>query len=166
LRARYLVLAIALLSEVLLLRVFLPTVFFSGAIAFSIALMGTEVDFGSLAKRLSAAGHQASASGKVTGKSGVKHQFSFMVMGADGSPEVVAETALSVTDVDETKVLAFFVKVFDVKAKHAILCASPRLNPGAQALANQYKIITIEHEKPRELVPMLSRTVDRLLIGN
>lgn len=125
--------------------------------------LGTHVNFESLAKRYIDAGHLASTSSSVLGASGVKHRFAFTVSGEDGVMQVVADTALSVTDVDEVKVLSFFAKVYDVKPKAAVLCVSPRLNPRAAELARQYGLSVLEHEKPRELIPMLAKTIDKIV---
>lgn len=105
----------------------------------------------------------AKVDAEVLGASGVKHNFKLAVFGEDGVVEVVADTALSVADVDEVKVLGFFAKVYDVKPKAAVLCVSPRLSPGAAGLARQYGFSILESEKPHELVPMLEKKIDEIL---
>ncbi len=123
--------------------------------------MRTEVNFESLAKKYAGTGLLAAASAKLAGNSGVKHAFALAVTNQDGTVKVVADAALSVSEVDEVKVLAFFAKVYDVKPKAAVLCVSPKLNPGAAELARQYGLCVIESEKPRELIPMLAKTIDK-----
>ncbi|MGP8126120.1 MAG: hypothetical protein ACLQEQ_09730 [Nitrososphaerales archaeon] len=125
--------------------------------------LGTQVDFESLASRYIDAGHLASTSSSLVGASGVKHRFAFTVSREDGVVQAVADTALSVAEVDEVAVLKFFTKVYDVKPKAAVLCVSPRLNRGASELARQYGLYVLEHEKPRELIPMLARTIDKIV---
>ena len=128
--------------------------------------MGTQVNFESLAKKYINSGHLATTSSSIMGASGVKHNFAFAVTRDDGVVQVVADTALSVTEVEEVKVLGFFAKVFDVKPKSAILCVSPRLSPGAAELARQYGLFVIEHERPRELIPLLAKTIDKIVGTN
>jgi hypothetical protein len=125
--------------------------------------LGTHVNFESLAKKYISEGRLAGTSTKVLGRSGVKHSFAFSVSGEDGEVQVVADTALSVSEVDEVKVLGFYAKVYDVKPKAAILCVSPKLSPGASELAKQYGLHVIEQERPRELIPMLATTIDKIL---
>jgi hypothetical protein len=134
-----------------------------GAVLSSAIGLGTRFDFESLAKRYIDAGYLASTSSSVLGASGVKHNFAFTVSGEDGVVQAVADTVLSVTEVDEVKVLGFYAKVYDVKPKAAVLCVSPRLSPGAAELARQYGFFVLEHEKPRELIAMLANTIDRIV---
>ncbi|QQG49320.1 MAG: hypothetical protein HY247_03140 [archaeon] len=129
----------------------------------SVFVMGTRADFETLAKKYEDAGHPAGPSGSVVGASGVSHSFAFVVSSTTGGVDVVSDTALSVSEVDETKVLGFFAKVYDVKPRAAVLCVSPRLNPGAADLARQYGLTVIENDKPRELVGMLGKTIDKIL---
>ena len=129
----------------------------------SAIIFGIQVDFESLAERYIDSGHPAGSSTSVVGASGVRHHFAFTASSKDGTLQVVADTALSVSDVEETKVLGFFAKVYDVKPKAAVLCVSPRLNSAATELARQYGIVVLSNEKPRELVPMLGSFVDKAL---
>jgi len=77
------------------------------------------------------------------GKSGVKHGFTFGYPG-DHGPDMVCDVILSEVPIDETDVLAFFIRVYDVGAKSSILCTSPGLTPGALRLALLYKIRVIQ----------------------
>jgi hypothetical protein len=129
----------------------------------SAIVLGTQIDFESLAKRYTEAGYPASTSSSVPGASGVNHNFALIVSREDGAVQAVADAVLSVTEVDETKVLRFFAKVYDVKPKAAMLCVSPRLSPGAAELARQYGLSVLENEKPRELIPMLAKTMDKIV---
>ena len=152
-----------LAASAFLVQLLIPGELITLSVIASAFLMGTQVDFESLAKRYIEAGFPASSSASVVGASGIRHQFAFAVTSGKAIPDVVVDTALSVTEVEETKVLAFFAKVYDVRPKAAILCVSPRLNSGAAELARQYAITVLEHERPRELMPMLSRAIDEIL---
>jgi len=121
-----------------------------------------EMDLSSVAESYNKQGKTARAPAKIAGKSGIEHKFALAVLEA-GEPRVVADTALSVSDVDETRVLAFYVKVFDVGAANSILCVAPRLNPKAKLLANQYGIVVLESEEPRKLVPLLVNAANEAL---
>jgi hypothetical protein len=126
-------------------------------------LLSSERDFESMAKRLSETGVPAAAGAILVGKSGTKHDFAFAVTQPTGKAKLVVDTALSVNGVDETKVLAFYVKVFDVAPERAILAVSPKLTDRAKALAREYRIIVLENEAPRKLVPMVADTVEKAL---
>ncbi|MBI3858701.1 MAG: hypothetical protein HY296_00460 [Thaumarchaeota archaeon] len=129
----------------------------------SIFFMGTQMDLEGLAKKYIDAGFLAAASTSLSGMSGIKHIFAFAVTSSEGVVQIVADTALSVSEVDEVKVLGFFAKVFDVKPRASVLCVSPRLSPGAAELARQYGIVVLENEKPAELLKMLSKIIDKTL---
>jgi len=126
-------------------------------------LLSSERDFESMAKRLSENGVPTAAGATLVGKSGTKHDFALAVTQPTGKAKLVVDTALSVNGVDETKVLAFYVKVFDVGPERAILAVSPKLTDRARALAREYRIIVLENEAPRKLVPMVADTVDKAL---
>jgi hypothetical protein len=125
--------------------------------------LGTHLNFESLASKYVESGLVAGTSTKLAGASGVKHTFEFTVSGDDGQALVVADTATSVTDIDEVKVLGFYAKVYDVRPKAAVLCVSPKLTEGASALAKQYGLFVVESEKPRQLIQLLSETVDKVI---
>jgi len=97
----------------------------------------------------------------LTGKSGVKHVFSFATGGKDDIG-IVGDVILGTTDKDETKVLSLFIKVYDVGAKRSILCVTPRLTPEASRLARLYNILTIESPDPKLLPHMLQDLLRRL----
>lgn len=123
----------------------------------------TRFDFESLAKKYIDAGYLAGTTSRVLGASGVKHSFKLWVFEEDGERRVVADTALSETEVDDVKVLAFYAKVYDVKPKAAVFGVSPRLSPRAAELARQYELVVCESEKPRELIPMMEKEIDKIL---
>lgn len=125
-------------------------------------LVSTE-DFESMAKKLVESGVEASAGASLPGRSGIKHEFAFSVLEPSGKPKLVVDTALSVNEVDETKVLAFYVKAFDVGPEKSVLAVSPRLNEKARVLAKEYRIIVLENEAPRKLVHMVAETVEDIL---
>lgn len=116
-----------------------------------------------MAKHISDSGRKAASPALLTGKSGVAHEFALAVLSGDQKTKVVVDTELSVKEVNEMKVLAFFVKVFDVSPEHAILCVSPRLGERASALAKEYRITVLENDTPRKLVGMAAEAVEKIL---
>jgi hypothetical protein len=102
---------------------------------------------------------------QVTGKSGVRHKFTF---GFEVGPSVnvVGDVVMDTAPVDETKVLSLFIKVYDVGAKHAVLCVVPSLTPEAKKLSNLYRILTVESEDKGRLTSMASETLHRLSTSN
>lgn len=133
------------------------------SLASSVIVLASLNDFESLARDLTKNGVNAVSPASLPGKSGVKHQFAFAVCPPAGRTKLVVDTVLSVSDVDEMKVLAFYVKVFDVLPEKAILAVSPRLSNDAQALAKEYNITVLENESPRKLVPMVAEEARRIL---
>lgn len=101
---------------------------------------------------------------QVTGKSGVRHKFTFGF--GEGPPvNVVGDVVVDTAPVDETKVLSLFIKVYDVGAKHAVLCVVPSLTPEAKKLSELYRILTIESENKGRLTSMASEALHRLSTG-
>ena len=96
-----------------------------------------------------------------TGRSGVKHSFTF------GSKElnetkVVCDVIVGSAPVDETKVLSLFIKVYDIGAKHAILCAVPSLTEEAKKLSAMYKITTVQSSDPEHIPNLLTDVLRKL----
>lgn len=120
-------------------------------------------DFEGLAKHLKRSGVEASAPASLAGKSGANHEFAFAAHLMSGDSLVVVDTALSMREVEEIKVLSFYAKVFDVSPEHALLCVSPRLGPRGKQLASEYNIAVMENEIPRQLVTMVERYIDGLI---
>jgi len=132
--------------------------------AASLALVvETKGDFETIASGLARRGIRAQAPAAIVGKSGVKHEFAFALVPDTGKAKIVVDTELSVKDVDEMKVLKFYVKVFDVGPEKAVLCVSPRLGARAATLAREYGITVIEDDVPRKLIPMAEKVVDEFL---
>lgn len=132
--------------------------------AASLALVvETKGDFETIASGLARRGIRAQAPAAIVGKSGVKHEFAFALVPDAGKAKIVVDTELSVKDVDEMKVLKFYVKVFDVGPEKAVLCVSPRLGARAATLAREYGITVIEDDVPRKLIPMAEKVVDEFL---
>jgi hypothetical protein len=79
----------------------------------------------------------------VTGKSGIKHSFT---LGMKGPVSIVlaCDIVVGPAPIDETKVLALFIKVYDVNANNVVLCTVPSLTPEARKLASQYKMVVLE----------------------
>ena len=132
----------------------------------SIPLAGTALladakdGFETMASDLNRKGMKAQAPATIIGKSGVKHEFAFALVQDPGKAKVVVDTELSVRDVDEMKVLKFYVKVFDVGPEKAVLCVSPRLATRAATLAKEYGITVLEDEVPKKLIPMAEKFVN------
>ncbi len=116
--------------------------------------------FGGLADGISKKGKNARAPAVIVGSSGVKHEFAFAITPESKKPKVVVDTELSVEDVDDTKVLKFYVKVFDVQPEKAILCVTPKLSERAAALAREYGIEVLEDEVPRRLVERAAEVIN------
>ncbi len=77
------------------------------------------------------------------GKSGVKHTFTFGAKEGNFT-KVVCDMVSGPVPIDETKVLSLFIKVYDVGATTALLCATPALSPDAKKLADIYNMTVIE----------------------
>jgi uncharacterized secreted protein with C-terminal beta-propeller domain len=157
-RNSILVLLLAQLA-VLVFGVFAPAPALVVSLVSFVVFLESMGDFESLATTLIDEGKHAKAPAQMLGKSGVKHEFSLAVLTKSGSPEVVTDTELSVKEVDEMRVLKFYVKVFDVSPKKAILCVCPRLNERARSLAREYGIVVLENDVPRKLVEMAAAEI-------
>jgi hypothetical protein len=155
---------IAIMTATALLR-FLALVpsmsLFGISLILSVIVLESQRDFESVASELSDKGAQAPA--LIMGKSGVRHEFAFAIVPPTNKAKVVVDTELSVKEVDEMKVLKFYVKVFDVSPERAILCVSPKLGERANALAKEYGITVLENETPRKLIDMASKAVAEAL---
>ena len=116
--------------------------------------------FEGIAEAMNRKGRKAHAPAAIIGNSGIRHEFDFAVVPDSGKPTVVVDTELAVQDVDDTKVLKFYVKVFDVRPERAILCVSPRLSSRAAALAKEYGIEVLEDEVPRKLLKLAEKAID------
>ena len=127
-----------------------------------VAVLASATDFETYAGNLSRKGVRAQAPASIVGRSGVKHEFAFAVTEGSGKTKVVVDTELSVREVDEMKVLKFYVKVYDVGPEKAILCVSPKLNPRAATLAHEYGLSVLEEEVPRRLVQKAADAVDSI----
>jgi len=126
-------------------------------------MVETKADFETIASELSRKGVKASAPAAIVGKSGVKHEFAFALVPDTGKTKIVVDTELSVKDVDEMKVLKFYVKVFDVGPEKAVLCVCPRLGERAATLAKEYGITVLEDDVPRKLIPMAEKVVNEFV---
>jgi hypothetical protein len=142
-----------------------PPVFAFSLLA-SALILESRRDFDSVASELGKKGVRAQAPAVLMGKSGVKHEFAFAVLEEEGKARVVVDTELSVREVDEMKVLKFYVKVFDISPAKAILCVCPGLGQRAKSLAKEYGITVLEDEVPRNLIPKASEAVEKMLQGD
>ena len=94
---------------------------------------------------------KAQSPASYVGRSGVRHTFTLGASDQDGSPEFVCDVKLSDVPLDETDVLAFFIKVYDVGAKASTLCASPGFGAEAKKLAAVYRISLVEGSSEEDL---------------
>lgn len=125
----------------------------------------TRGDFESMAAYFNKKGMRALAPASIIGKSGVKHDFAFALGPETNKVRVVVDTELSVKEVDEMKVLKFYVKVFDVSPEKAVLLVSPKLGQRASTLAKEYGIVVLEDEVPKKLIPKAERFVEENIAG-
>jgi len=141
-----------------------PPMFLLAIPVASIALVTeTRGDFETIASQLNRRGVKAYAPAAIVGKSGVKHEFAFALVPDPGKTKIVVDTELSVKEVDEMKVLKFYVKVFDVSPEKAVLCVCPKLGERAAALAKEYGITVLEDDVPRRLIPMAEKVVNEFM---
>ena len=123
------------------------------------ALVEPRSGFETIADELNRKGVKALAPASIVGKSGVKHDFAFAVVPDSGKVRIVLDTELSVKEVDEMKVLKFYVKVYDVSPDKAVLCVCPKLATRASALAREYGITVLEDDLPKRLIPLAEKVV-------
>ena len=140
-----------------------PASLFSLPFASIALVVETKGDFETMASELNRRGIRAHAPAAIVGKSGVKHEFAFALAQDSGKAKIVVDTELSVKDVDEMKVLKFYVKVFDVGPEKAVFCVCPRLGERAATLAKEYGITVLEDEVPKKLIPMAEKVVNEFL---
>ncbi len=97
----------------------------------------------------------------VTGKSGVRHTFTFG-FGDPQTPDIACDVVIGSKPIDETKVLSLFIKVYDVGAKHAVLCTVPSMTSEAKKLSSLYKIVIVEVPDKDKVPSMVSEVLRRL----
>jgi hypothetical protein len=163
LRLRTLILVVSVQLGLLMLGTFASHAVTSFSLVSSAVLLESVAGFEALASDLNKKGAKAHAPASIVGKSGVKHEFAFALMPDATKAKVVVDTELSVKDVDEMKVLKFYVKVFDVNSEKAILCVSPKLNERASTLAREYGISVLEDEVPKKLIAKAAEAVNEMM---
>jgi hypothetical protein len=146
-------------AAVIILGGTVPALLFTLPMAYVALVADTQGDFESMASELNQKGVKANAPAAIMGKSGVKHEFAFALMPDSGKARIVVDTELSVKEVDEMKVLKFYVKVFDVGPEKAVLCVCPKLGARAATLAKEYGITVLENDVPKRLIPMAEKVV-------
>ena len=111
------------------------------------------MDFGELAEVLGKAGYIVKCPATLKGASGVEHNFEFALLNPEtpNNVEYVMDVELEENEINEVKVLSFFAKAFDVKAKRKILVAIPKLNQRAREMAKNYKITVLENLSPKDI---------------
>jgi len=97
----------------------------------------------------------------VTGRSGVRHSFT-LGMKDSVSVVVACDVVVGPAPIDETKVLALFIKVYDVNAKNVVLCAVPSVTSEAKKLASQYKMAVVEAPEKDQVYVKLSEFLHSL----
>ncbi len=154
---------------------FLQAVLFAGALGCSLvfpdktglflvvptSLVIRKLNFGSVAAKFTGPNRSVVAPALVVGRSGMEHEFA---LGAGPtSPrmprDVVVEAVVGGGPADETKIISFYVKVFDVGAKSAIFAVCPGLTPKAAELAKEYGLIVVESREPDQLVERLTEAL-------
>ena len=154
-------------ASILLAVIALVALTFHSAMGFALAPAGiflqSSGDFESMASNLSKRGLKAKAPASIIGKSGVKHEFAFALLPETGKAMIVLDTELSVKEVDEMKVLKFYVKVFDVGPEKSVLCVSPKLGARAATLAKEYGIVVIEDDVPRRLISTAEKLINETI---
>ncbi len=98
----------------------------------------------------------------VTGKSGVRHSFTLGASNAGGTA-LACDVVVGSSPADETKVLSLFIRVYDVAAKNAVLCAVPSASKEAKRLASQYKITVVEAQSREGIASALGGVLRQLL---
>ena len=155
--------AVTLQAALFAFRGFSPVFLFALPVASIILVVETKGDFETMAAELNRKGMKAHAPAAIVGRSGVKHEFAFALVPDSGKAKIVVDTELSVKDVDEMKVLKFYVKVFDVGPEKAVLCVSPKLGERASTLAKEYGITVLEDDVPRKLIPLAEKVVNEFV---
>jgi hypothetical protein len=123
-----------------------------------------DVEVGSILGRFKEIGNIETPA-QIVGKSGVQHQFSFA--STEGkNPSFVGDVIIGPGEKDETKVLSLFIKVYDIGAKRAILCVTPKLTNEAAKLARLYNILTVESPDAKLLPKMLQDLMERISKAN
>jgi hypothetical protein len=159
----HILVALLLQAAILLARGTLPVSLFALPAASVALALETKGDFESMASELNRKGAKASAPAAIVGKSGVKHEFAFALVPESGRAKIVVDTELSVKEVDEMKVLKFYVKVFDVSPEKAVLCVCPKLGERAATLAKEYGITVLEDDVPRRLIPKAEKVINEFV---
>ena len=162
-RLRRILAAVAAQAILFILGVSSPAFLFALPVASLALVVKPRGDFETMASEMNQRGIKAHAPAAIVGKSGVKHEFAFALVPDSGKAKIVVDTELSVKEVDEMKVLKFYVKVFDVAPEKAVLCVSPKLGARAATLAGEYGITVVEDEVPRKLIPKAEKVVTDFL---
>ena len=155
--------AVAVPATIFILRGVSPALLFVLPAAPLPLVVEAKGDFETMASEMNRRGMKAHAPAAIVGKSGVKHEFAFAVMPDPGRAKIVVDTELSVKEVDEMKVLKFYVKVFDVDPEKAVLCVSPKLGARAATLAKEYGITVLEDDVPKRLIPLAEKVVNEFV---
>ncbi|MGQ9596084.1 MAG: hypothetical protein ACUVUS_01670 [Thermoproteota archaeon] len=97
-----------------------------------------------LKEYLSMVGLNAEESMKITGKSGIPHEFDICVLNEDGP--IVCDIIFDIADITVAPVVRFYTKRNDVEEmiKGATLIVRPKLTNDARELAEFYKIRVVE----------------------
>lgn len=109
---------------------------------------------------LEKAGFKVTAPTRMTGLSGVLHNFD---MGAkNGSAEIVMDMVSAIDEVGPPQVVEFFAKVYDTKPAKSLLIALPKLGREAQRLGAMYGVEVIGAESVDEVKSKLSTFIETL----
>jgi hypothetical protein len=111
--------------------------------------------------RLGVAGAFESPS-MIQGRSGVRHSFSFGSR-SKGGANMVGDILFSSGPIEETRILSLYIKVYDVGAKNAILCALPSISVEAKKLSDLYDIAVVESPDSGKFPEMVSKIAQGFL---
>jgi hypothetical protein len=114
----------------------------------------------SLLRGLRGAGAEVEPSGKLTGESGVEHDFDLLIDSGGNKVPVDVKAAES-GPVDVVAVLSTYAKALDTKASPTIMVALPEASEEAKKTASAYGMLLIEGADPKKIAEKILETVAR-----
>lgn len=115
------------------------------------AVKGALIDVSPLVSYLESKGYTVNAPAKVTGSSGVVHEFTVSV-NFHGEPSASGLVADIVNQVTEKEIYGFFTKTFDVKAGASLLLVVGKIDEKIKRLVSMLNIKVAEYSSTEELV--------------
>ena len=119
------------------------------------------IDYELLRKEIKKHGWSIEYPATLTGVSGVSHNFSLVIWSQKERPvaEFVVDIEIQEEEVDELKVLSFFAKTFDIRAKKKVLVAVPKLSENAKTIASGYNLIIKECPNAKKVVDAILEVI-------